>query len=120
VTLPLILVGLIMAWLADPETLFFNEATAAFCYLVLRLAGAGDRLFRKGEGLGVGDAMLAAAAAAWLGPLLLGDVVLVSALVGLAMAVGARLAGGRIKLDEKVAFGPAVALAFYIVRLRMG
>jgi leader peptidase (prepilin peptidase)/N-methyltransferase len=109
-----------IAWHSGPETLFINEAAAAFAYLTIRLISAAYRLSRKGDGFSRGDAMLVAAAAAWLGPLLLPDVVLVSALIGLAMAVGARLAGGRIKLDETVAIGPAVALAFFIVRLRVG
>lgn len=71
-------------------------------------------LWRGREGLGLGDAKLLAAAGAWLGPWGLAPTILVAAITGLVAA----WLGGRRQGGDAIAFGPFLALAFWLLLLR--
>ncbi len=70
-------------------------------------------LWRGQQGLGLGDAKLLAAAGAWLGPLGLAPTILVAATTGLAAA----WLTGRRQGSDAIAFGPFLALAFWLLLL---
>ena len=112
-TLPLILAGLAEAAVLEPETLTGRAAGAAVGYAGFRALAWAYRRLRGREGLGQGDAKLLAAGGAWVGGLLLPDVLLGAALVGLAWA----LRRGRPDAAERVPFGPFLAGGIWLVWL---
>ena len=118
-TLPLILAGLLVTWACQPEALYGHAAAAALGYLSFRLLNAAYRALRHRDGLGQGDAKLLAAAGAWLGLAALPDVVLGAGMIGIGMAVLSMRAGG-LQGDRRIAFGPALALSFFVWRLAGG
>ena len=75
------------------------------------------RRARGREGLGLGDAKLLAAAGAWLGWQALPGVVLIAAASGLAFALATPLGGGKLAWTSRIAFGPHLALAFWLTWL---
>ncbi|SHF98676.1 leader peptidase (prepilin peptidase) / N-methyltransferase [Loktanella atrilutea] len=111
-TLPLIFGGWVVnafilgAWPWGPV------AAAATGYLVFALIGGIFFRWRQIEGLGLGDAKLLAAAGAWLGLRPLPLVILLAALGGLAFAI---LTTSR--RTAHIAFGPWLALSFFVVWL---
>ncbi len=112
-SLPLILGGLAEAALLEPDMLTGRVAGAAFAYAGMRLLAWSYRRLRGREGLGHGDAKLLAAAGAWVGGMLLPDVLLGAALAGLAWA----LRHGRPDPSERVPFGPFIAASLWLVWL---
>jgi leader peptidase (prepilin peptidase)/N-methyltransferase len=118
ITLPLILAGLaVTRWLA-PDQLTDHAAAAALGYLGFTALNAAYRALRGRDGLGQGDAKLLAAAGAWLGAALLPDEILAAGLIGLAWVAVLKLR--RHPADEKLPFGPALALACFALRLAWG
>jgi leader peptidase (prepilin peptidase)/N-methyltransferase len=73
------------------------------------------RRLRGRDGLGRGDAKLLAAGGAWLGWSALPWVVLLAALLGLLLALLQRLRGERLTAETAVPFGPALALAIWLI-----
>jgi leader peptidase (prepilin peptidase)/N-methyltransferase len=116
-TLPLGVAGLVLAWWNTPWTLTDQAVGAITAYLGFRLLAALYRALRKREGLGQGDAKLLAASGAWLGWQPLGDVVLLAALLGLGLALVARARGVSLSAATAVPFGPALALATFVLWL---
>ena len=110
-SLPLIGAGLVLA--AVGPRLGDHLIGAVLGYALLAGFGAAFYRFRGVEGLGLGDAKLFAAAGAWLGWQGLPAVLLVAALGGLAFA----LATGQARRDRTIAFGPWLALGFWLVWL---
>lgn len=118
-TLPLIPLGMLTSWLADPYDGLKGSVIGAAVGLVFIV---GLRFFygvvRKREGIGLGDAKLLAAAGAWVTLGGLPSVILLSALsaivfaVGRAMATKARLSGAL-----RIPFGPFLALGLWVVWL---
>ena len=107
-SLPLVAMGLLVAGFSGVSVFAMHLIGAGLGFLVL--AGFGEVFFRlRGrEGLGLGDAKLFAAAGAWLGWQALPVVLLVAAVGGLVWAVLRRQNG-------EVAFGPWLALGFWLV-----
>ena len=116
-TLPLVLAGLAAAFLWSPEELSGRALGAILGYLGLAAIALLYRRLRGREGLGAGDAKLFAAAGAWVGALMLPSVLFLAALLGLAGAGLAALAGRRLRRHTVLPFGPALALAFWLVYL---
>jgi leader peptidase (prepilin peptidase)/N-methyltransferase len=116
ITLPLILAGLGVTWLFQPAALYDHAAAAALGYLGFRLLDLAYFAVRHRHGLGEGDAKLLAAAGAWLGLAELPHVIVIAGLFGIAMAMFGRRPGG-LRQEQMVAFGPALALAFFLCRL---
>ncbi len=116
ITLCLILAGLGLTWLYQPAALYAHAAAAALGYCGFRLLDYGYLAIRNRQGLGEGDAKLLAAAGAWLGLAALGDVILAAGLIGIGIAMLAGRENG-IHREQQIAFGPALALAFFLCRL---
>ena len=116
ITLPLVLAGLLVTWVCQPEALYGHAAAAALGYLSFRLLNAAYRALRHRDGLGEGDAKLLAAAGAWLGLAALPDVVLGAGVIGIGMALLLMRASG-LRGDQRISFGPALAMAFFVWRL---
>ncbi len=116
-TLPLLLGGLAATWLTDPASLGDAAIGAALGWLVFAAVAAGYRVLRGREGLGGGDAKLLAAGGAWLGWQALPEVMLLAALAALAVAGAWQLLHGGARRGAKLAFGPWLALAIWLVWL---
>jgi leader peptidase (prepilin peptidase)/N-methyltransferase len=116
-TLPLIPAGLVVAWAIDPGLLIGHVLGALAGFTSFAAIAGAYRRARDREGLGLGDAKLLAAAGAWLGWQALPSVVLIAAASGLALALAVALGGAKLAWTSKVAFGPHLALAFWLVWL---
>jgi leader peptidase (prepilin peptidase) / N-methyltransferase len=116
-TLPLIPAGLAIAWALDPSLLPDHALGAIAGFAAFIAIAIAYRRLRGREGLGMGDAKLLAAAGAWLGWRALPSVVLVAAVVALALALAGALAGGKLAWTSRIAFGPHLALGFWLVWL---
>jgi leader peptidase (prepilin peptidase)/N-methyltransferase len=116
-TLPLLLAGLVATWALEPDALIDHAIAAVAGYAAFRLLEIGYRALRGRDGLGQGDAKLAAAAGAWAGLAALPIIVFGAALVGLCIALVVQLRGGRVGAATALPFGPALALALWVVWL---
>jgi len=116
-TVPLIALGLGVAWFAAPGAILDNVAGAALGFVLFAAVAAAYRRWRGREGLGGGDAKLLAALGAWVGLSGLPSVVLIGSLAALAGALAARALRRGGALHDRVPFGPALALAGWLVWL---
>jgi leader peptidase (prepilin peptidase)/N-methyltransferase len=116
-TLPLLLVGLAATWALEPDALTDHAIAAVAGYAAFRLLEFGYRALRGRDGLGQGDAKLAAAAGGWAGLAALPIIVFGAALMGLCIALAAQLRGQRVGPATALPFGPALALALWVVWL---
>jgi leader peptidase (prepilin peptidase)/N-methyltransferase len=116
-TLPLIPIGLAVAYAIDPAKLAEHAIGAAAGIVVFALIALLYRRLRGREGLGLGDAKLLGAGGAWLGWQALPSVVALAAAIALALALAGALAGGKLSATTKIAFGPYLALAIWVVWL---
>ena len=116
-TLPLLMLGLVSAWLDAPDVLLSCLIGAIAGYAALLLVDLCYRCARGRAGLGRGDAKLLAAGGAWLGWQALPWVVLLAALLGLALAVLQRARGIPLTRETALPFGPPLALAIWVVRI---
>jgi leader peptidase (prepilin peptidase)/N-methyltransferase len=116
-TLPLIPVGLVVAYFDDPAGLLDHAIGAVAGYAVFVLVELVYARLRSRAGLGRGDAKLLAAAGAWVAWTGLPHVVLLAALAALAAAAVARLTGHAIHATTRIAFGPWLALGAWLVWL---
>ena len=117
ITLPLILVGLGLAAAQGGGTLLHSAIGAAAGYGVLVAVELYYRRVRGRDGLGRGDAKLLAAAGAWVGWAALPPVLLIGSVSGLAWAGVTALRRGRLDAAQPIAFGPFIALGFWLVWL---
>ena len=116
-TLPLIPAGLAVVWLVDAGRLPDHAIGAAAGLIGFVLIAWLYRRLRHREGLGLGDAKLLAAGGAWLGWQALPSVVALAAVVALAIALAGAVAGDKLGATTKIAFGPHLALAIWLVWL---
>src|SRR3954447_1615285 len=116
-TLPLIIAGLVVGFLFNPDQLTDRALGAALGYLTLMAIAALYRTFRGREGLGGGDAQLLAASCAWVCGAVLPGVNLFSGASALAAAACLRLAGLRLGIHSALPFGPFLALATWVLWL---
>lgn len=117
-TLPLIGAGLLATFSLEPEALTDHAVAAAVGYTALQGLAIAYRRLRGRDGLGAGDAKLLAALGAWVGLEDLPGVVLGAALAGLAAALLLSLGGRKMNAATAIPFGPCLALAGWVVRLR--
>lgn len=118
-TLPLLVLGLIVAVWLDPDALFDRALGAALGYLVLRAVALAYRAIRRREGLGGGDAKLLGAAGAWVGASALPQVVLAASLAALAAAAVLHRRGSPLTAQSALPFGPFIGIAMWIVWLSL-
>jgi leader peptidase (prepilin peptidase) / N-methyltransferase len=116
-TLALIPAGLAVALALDPALLPAHLLGALLGFATFVVIGQVYRRLRGRDGLGLGDAKLLAAAGAWLGWAALPSVVAIGAVLALALALAQALGGAKLALTGKLAFGPHLALAFWLVWL---
>jgi leader peptidase (prepilin peptidase)/N-methyltransferase len=116
-TLPLIPAGLAVAWGLDAALLPGHALGALAGFAAFAGIGWLYRRVRGRHGLGLGDAKLLAGAGAWLGWAALPSVVVVAAVAALTLALAQALGGAKLALAGKLAFGPHLALAFWLVWL---
>ena len=116
-TLPLIPVGLALAYLEDPALLVPHAIGAVAGFASFALLRWLYRALRGRDGLGLGDVKLLTAAGAFLSWEGLPSVVLIGALFGLATALVVALLGRRLALDQRLAFGPGLCVGFWLVWL---
>lgn len=114
-SLPLLWLGLLWSTLepATPPTPAAAILGAAAGYTALWLIYHGHRLATGKEGMGYGDFKLTAALGAWLGWQALPALVLLAAVAGLIAALV--LAVRYRRLDQPLPFGPALALAGWVL-----
>lgn len=117
ITLPLIPAGLVVAWMVDPGLLVGHAMGVLAGFAAFAAIAGAYRRVRDREGLGLGDAKLLAAAGAWLGWQALPSVVVIAAASGLAFALATSRGGGKLAWTSRIAFGPHLALAFWLVWL---
>lgn len=117
ITLPLIAVGLILAAKNGNVALGTHAAAAAGAMVLLWCVAAGYRRWRGRDGLGLGDAKLFAAAAAWLGPVALPSVLAYAVVAALVAVVLGSLRGSPVGLTTRIPFGPYLAFAIWLVWL---
>ncbi len=112
-TLPLLWLGLLLAL----RPLFVAPSAAilgaAIGYLSLWSVYWGFKLFTGKEGMGHGDFKLLAALGAWMGPMALLPIVLLSSLIG-AIVGGSLIALKRHDSDMPMPFGPFIAMAGWV------
>jgi leader peptidase (prepilin peptidase)/N-methyltransferase len=116
-TLPLIPAGLAIAYALDPALLPAHLLGALLGFVAFVVIGQVYRRLRGRDGLGLGDAKLLAAAGAWLGWAALPSVVVIGAAAALLLALAQAQGGAKLALTGKLAFGPHLALAFWLVWL---
>jgi leader peptidase (prepilin peptidase)/N-methyltransferase len=116
-TLPLLLAGLAVTIMRQPDALADHCLAAMLAYLAFQGVALGYRRLRGHDGLGGGDAKLIATAGAWCGLEALPFIVLGSALVGLVVALGLAVSGRVMTRRTQLPFGPCIALTFWLVWL---
>jgi leader peptidase (prepilin peptidase)/N-methyltransferase len=119
-TLPLILTGLALTLLWQPDALVDRCLAAVSGYLLFQGLAFAYRRLRGRDGLGGGDSKLIAAAGAWCGLSALPFVLLVSAILGLIAALGLALMGRDMTSRTQIPFGPCIALAFWLAWMSGG
>ncbi len=129
-TLPLAAAGLLVSMIVPNNLLaHVNEAAIAIDnlrdhaigmvigYCAFAAIGWAFARVRGREGLGLGDAKLAAAAGAWLGWAPLPSVVLIACAAGFLWIAIMAMMRGRAALLERIPFGVALAVAIWLVWL---
>lgn len=116
-TLPLIPLGLLVAWSVNPEWLMSHVIGAVAGFVLLWAVAVLYSRLRGREGLGLGDAKLLAAAGAWLGWEGIPSVILISAAVALLAAVIRARSKGSLDPKQPLPYGPYLAGAFWLVWL---
>ncbi|HEX2942137.1 MAG TPA: A24 family peptidase [Rhodopila sp.] len=119
-TLPLLLAGLVVTWLGQPEAVTDHAAAATLGYLSFQALAWGYRRLRGWDGLGGGDAKLIAAAGAWCGLAALPWIVVWSALFGLVVALAGAVRSRRLDARVQIPFGPCIGAAFWMIWLLPG
>jgi leader peptidase (prepilin peptidase)/N-methyltransferase len=117
ITLPLVAAGLLVSvWLPDHDPLGHAVGAATGFALFYAIALV-YRLLRSREGLGLGDAKLAAAAGAWLGWQSLPSVMLIACAAAFAWVGVSVVSRGRAAAAGHIAFGVPLCIAFWLVWL---
>jgi leader peptidase (prepilin peptidase) / N-methyltransferase len=117
VTLPLVAAGLVAAQLLPGEHVLDHLAAAALGYGAFWAIAWSFRRLRGKEGLGLGDAKLAAVAGGWLGLEPLPSVLLLASVAGILWVLARALFRGRAAFGEKIPFGVPLCAAIWIVWL---
>jgi len=116
-TYPLVLAGLAVGYAIDRSSFLAHLVGAAAGFGAFAFIALAYRALRGREGLGLGDAKLLAVAGAWLTWVALPTVVFLAALSALLVIAIQRMTGRRIGPRDRIAFGPSLSAAIWIVWL---
>jgi leader peptidase (prepilin peptidase)/N-methyltransferase len=116
-TLPLIVAGLVTAFIGIGPPLGDRMIGAVGGYVTLLAIAVLYRAVRGREGLGGGDPKMLAAIGAWLGWIQLPFVLLLAGLAGLVAVGIKRLAGGNVAATDRLPLGTLMALAAWPIWL---
>jgi leader peptidase (prepilin peptidase)/N-methyltransferase len=116
-TLPLVVMGVGVAWLLPNPDVLGHLIGALVGFAVFALIGEIYRRLRGREGLGLGDAKLMAAAGAWLGWQALPSLILMGSVAGLVWVAARYCVRGKETYDERIAFGVPLCAAFWLTWL---
>ncbi len=116
-TLPLAVAGLGVTFAIDRAALLDHAVGGVAGFAIFWALAEIYRRLRGRDGLGLGDAKLLAAAGAWLSWSALPTVILFAAFLGLALALARRARGQALAATDRLAFGPALAAAIWLVWL---
>lgn len=114
-TLPLIAVGLAYSAFSGWQVALLHLLAAALGFAAFYLIAHLYLGLKRQHGLGLGDAKLLAAAGAWLGPIHLGPVVLLSTVLALAFVLALRVIGLPVSWQTTIPFGPFLAAGFFVL-----
>jgi leader peptidase (prepilin peptidase)/N-methyltransferase len=112
-TLPLLWLGLLLSLLPMFVSAPSAILAAAIGYLSLWSVYWGFKLLTGKEGMGYGDFKLLAALGAWMGPVALLPIVLLSSLIG-ALVGGSLIALRKHEREIPMPFGPFIAAAGWV------
>jgi len=116
-TLPLAVGGLAASAIYEPAAVLDHVIGAGAGFAAFWGLGLVYRRLRGREGLGLGDAKLVAGLGAWVSWEGLPTVIFIAALAGIVLAAARALLFGKETLQGRLAFGPPLALAGWIVWL---
>lgn len=114
---PLAVGGLLVAWLVQPSMLIHHVAGAAIGFFALTALQWSYRRLRGREGLGAGDARLLGAIGAWVGWQGLPTILIYAGISGLLWSVIWARRSERVTLHTRLAFGPHLCVAAWLVWL---
>lgn len=113
-TLPLLATGGGAALLLDHTAPLDAVIGAGLGFGGLWLLALAYRRLRGREGLGDGDPILLAAGGAWVGWIGLPSVLLWAAAAGLSVVTARLLVGGKVSGDDRLPFGPCLAVGIWL------
>jgi len=116
-TLPLLVAGLIVTCALAPNSWADHAIGAIAGFTAFAALAYFYRILRGRDGLGLGDAKLAAALGAWVAWEGLPTLVLWASLLGLCWALLRAAGGRRLNFADKIPFGPFLALGGWLVWL---
>jgi leader peptidase (prepilin peptidase)/N-methyltransferase len=119
-TLPLILCGTLFSFVFDPGTsaaALWSAMSAGLAFLALFSIDLIYERLRGRSGIGLGDAKLFAAAGAWLGAEALPSVLLIASMCGILAVLAGHIRGLELSPTTAIAFGPFLALGFWLTWL---
>jgi leader peptidase (prepilin peptidase)/N-methyltransferase len=117
ITLPLLLTGLVAAFLFDHERFVDHMIGALAGFALFTLVALAYRALRGREGLGFGDAKLLAGLGAWVSWTGLPTVILWGSIFGLVVALARAAMGHGLKLADRLPFGTFLAAGGWLVWL---
>jgi len=117
VTLPLMIAGLVAAFVLQLGPWRDHAIGAAVGFVALAMVAWLYHRLRKREGLGLGDAKLAAAIGAWVSWQGLPTMLLWGSMLGLVFAIVTSIAGRRVNLSDRLPFGVFLAAGGWLVWL---
>lgn len=112
-TAPLLTIGLLLTQWNDPAAFKLHVAAVVLGWGILMLIMIGYRLMRDIDGLGEGDAKLMAVGGAWLGPLAIGPILLISCAIALFWVLILKLRGSDVSLTLKLPYGVFLSIAIF-------
>lgn len=116
-TLPLLAGGLAAAYFFDRENWLGHLVGSVAAYGAFASIAFVYERVRGREGLGMGDAKLAAAIAAWISWEGAASAVLLAALIALCAILALRITGREMTAQTRIPFGPFLAAGAWIVWL---
>lgn len=117
ITLPLVIAGIAISWWLPSTDMKDHIFGALAGYAALAGTAYLYRRWRGKDGLGLGDAKLAAAAGAWLSWESLPSVLLIACAVAFAYVGVRAVAHGKATLSQRIAFGVPLAFGIWYVWL---